>query len=106
MEVEYPMESEFGDDINSNHGDNINSNQCQEDYTDVKTIVTPQSLDELIAELHKVFAHDKVNVEYVKALMTSYKSKRSDWKKYAKFDRHRSVQYCCLVTKTMLVSDK
>jgi len=47
------------------------------------------TLDDLRAELHKVFAEDRVNVEYVKELMESYKSKPADWKKYALWDRYR-----------------
>lgn len=48
-----------------------------------------ETLEDLIAELRRVFQSDSVNVEYVHALMTSYKSKPSEWKKYAKFDRYR-----------------
>jgi cysteine dioxygenase len=60
-----------------------------ERYTDPKTIVPPRDLDELVQELHKVFASDHVNVEYVTRLMASYKSNPKDWKKYAIFDLHR-----------------
>lgn len=48
-----------------------------------------ESLTELIAELHKVFSSDKVNIEYVNHLLLSYKSNYADWKKFAKFDRYR-----------------
>ncbi|XP_061180546.1 cysteine dioxygenase type 1-like [Saccostrea echinata] len=58
-------------------------------YDDPKKIVPPQNLDELIKELHKVFASDHVNVEYVTQLMASYKSNPKDWKKFAIFDLHR-----------------
>lgn len=51
--------------------------------------VVVASLEELIQELHRVFSSNRVNVEYVHALMSAYKSKRSEWKKFAKFDRHR-----------------
>jgi hypothetical protein len=49
----------------------------------------PESLDELIQELHKAFSSDRVNIEQVKALLSSYRSNPKDWKKFAKFDTHR-----------------
>ena len=58
-------------------------------YHETDTIVPPKNLDELIKELHKVFASDKVNIDYVKTLMTLYKSNPKEWKKFAKFDPHR-----------------
>lgn len=51
----------------------------------------PESLAELIAELHRVFELDHVNIEYVNHLLLSYKAKPSEWKKFAKFDRYRCV---------------
>ncbi|XP_052096557.1 cysteine dioxygenase type 1-like [Mytilus californianus] len=60
-----------------------------DDYHDTDKIVPPKTLDDLIKELHKVFASDKVNIEYVSALMNMYKSNPKEWKKFAKFDPHR-----------------
>lgn len=54
---------------------------------------TVNSLTDLIQELNAVFASDSVNVELVHYLMKSYKSNPLDWKKYAKFDRYRYVNY-------------
>lgn len=48
-----------------------------------------ESLEALCEELHKVFESDNVNVDYVRSLLSSYKSNPADWQKYAKFDRHR-----------------
>lgn len=48
-----------------------------------------ETLEDLIRELYAVFESDSVNVELVSYLMRSYKSKPSEWKKYAKFDRYR-----------------
>jgi cysteine dioxygenase len=47
------------------------------------------TLDELIAELHKAFENDVVDVDHVTQLMKSYKTNPADWKKFAKFDRYR-----------------
>ncbi|XP_054281090.1 cysteine dioxygenase type 1 [Macrosteles quadrilineatus] len=47
------------------------------------------TLNDLIRELHVVFESDHVNIEYVHALMSSYKSNPADWKKFAKFDRYK-----------------
>lgn len=49
----------------------------------------PDTLNDLISELHRVFDHDHVNIEYVNHLLLSYKSVESEWKKFAKFDRYR-----------------
>lgn len=48
-----------------------------------------ETLEDLIRELHAIFESDSVNIELVSYLMRSYKSKPSEWKKYAKFDRYR-----------------
>lgn len=53
----------------------------------------PETLSELIAELHRVFELDHVNIEYVNHLLLSYKSKPAEWKKFAKFDRYRCVLF-------------
>jgi cysteine dioxygenase len=67
--------------------------QKSEMFTDEKLVVPPKNLEELIKELHKIFSYDRVNVEYVKALLSAYKSNPKDWKKYAKFDPHRYTRH-------------
>lgn len=47
------------------------------------------SLNELIQKLHDAFKTDMVDIDHVQMLMSSYQSNPQDWKKYAKFDRHR-----------------
>lgn len=59
------------------------------DFDDEKSAPAVRNLDELVTQLHRVFAHDKVNVDYVKALLAAYKSDPNDWKQYAKFDEFR-----------------
>lgn len=46
-------------------------------------------LADLVDELHRVFAEDRVNVEYVQYLMESYRSDPAEWLKYAKFNKFR-----------------
>ena len=58
---------------------------------DIETLKPPSSLADLIEGLHKIFAHDKVNVEFVKTYMGMYKSNYKDWKRFAKWDVHRFV---------------
>lgn len=68
------------------------SDECDhviDDFTDPKKIVPPANLKELIHRLHVIFEQDRINVDYVKALMESYKSNPREWKKFAKFDVHR-----------------
>ncbi|GJQ81082.1 hypothetical protein Trydic_g21887 [Trypoxylus dichotomus] len=58
-------------------------------FKGIEEVPAVDTLEELIEKLRMVFESDSVNIEYVYALMTSYKSKPSDWKKFAKFDRYR-----------------
>ena len=60
-------------------------------YIHDSPVPTLNSLDDLVNELHKVFTFDRVNVDYVKSLLSAYRSKPADWKKYAKFDPFRWV---------------
>ena len=67
-------------------------------YGDPTKIQAPETLDDLIKELHKVFSYDDIDADYVKALMESYRSKPKEWKKFAKFDPHRyAVMYQFIV---------
>jgi len=43
----------------------------------------------MIDGLHKIFAHDKVEIEFVKEYMGKYKSNRQEWAKYEMFDPHK-----------------
>lgn len=63
----------------------------------IKNAMIPETLDDLIVELHKVFEADHVNIDYVHHLMMSYKSNPSEWKKFAKFDRYRYLWRCRLL---------
>jgi len=58
-------------------------------FSDPSTVTAPADLQELIHQLHSVFAHDDISIEYVQRLMTSYISNRNDWKRFAKWDPHR-----------------
>ncbi|XP_043103312.1 cysteine dioxygenase type 1 isoform X2 [Puntigrus tetrazona] len=51
----------------------------------------PETLDDLIKTLHKIFESDSVNVEEVQSIMESYESKPHEWMKYAKFDQYSSI---------------
>uniref|UniRef100_A0AAY4DQD3 Cysteine dioxygenase n=1 Tax=Denticeps clupeoides TaxID=299321 RepID=A0AAY4DQD3_9TELE len=52
-------------------------------------VTKPQTLDELIQILHKIFEGDEINVEEVQNIMESYESNPQEWVKYAKFDQYR-----------------
>jgi cysteine dioxygenase len=58
-------------------------------YQDEKTVPAVDTLTDLIRELHNVFSFDKVNVDYVKALLSAYQSNPLEWRKFAKFDTFR-----------------
>lgn len=53
------------------------------------SVIVPHSLDELRAVLRKEFDKDDVDVDYVQAVMTNYKSNKEDCQKYAHYDPHR-----------------
>lgn len=55
-----------------------------ENISEFKAPPNVTSLTELIEELHRVFACDRVNVEYVRRLMAGYVSNADDWKQFAK----------------------
>jgi hypothetical protein len=57
----------------------------------MSTLALIKSLDQLITELYKAFESDVVDVDYVKMLLSAYKSNPKDWKKYSFFDTHRFV---------------
>ncbi|XP_016394888.1 cysteine dioxygenase type 1-like [Sinocyclocheilus rhinocerous] len=52
-------------------------------------LMKPETLEDLIKTLHKLFESDSVNVEEVQSIMESYKSKPHEWMKYATFDQYR-----------------
>ena len=68
---------------------NMNNMEKGQEFVDEELIVPPKTLDELCIELRKVFDKvsdkDRVNVEYVKALLSSYRSNPRDWRKYANY---------------------
>lgn len=52
-------------------------------------VVKPETLDDLIKTLHKIFESDTINVEEVQSIMEAYESKPQEWMKFAKFDQYR-----------------
>ncbi|XP_062854979.1 cysteine dioxygenase type 1 [Trichomycterus rosablanca] len=52
-------------------------------------VVKPETLDDLIQILHKIFESDSVNVEEVQSIMEAYESNPQEWMKFAKFDQYR-----------------
>ena len=51
----------------------------------------PDSLEELVQKLQKMFEAEQVDIESVKNLMASYKSNPEDWARFARFDPSRFV---------------
>ena len=43
----------------------------------------------LLRGIREAFSTEKVDVDAVKSLLSSYSSKREDWEPYTKFDTHR-----------------
>jgi len=86
--------------IESN-GDTLNLESWKEPLDDVVRICNLEkpigrryggpcgTLNDLISELHRVFQSDRIDVDEVKYLMSSYKSNPAEWIKFAKFDQYR-----------------
>lgn len=74
---------------NGGHKEGKSTSCPPEKYSDPSTIVPPESLPELVERLHDIFESEDISVEYVQKLMASYKSNPREWKKFAKFDKHR-----------------
>lgn len=47
------------------------------------------SWGELLGGIQEAFSSDSVDVDEVKRLLSSYRSRREDWQPFAKFDTHR-----------------
>lgn len=56
---------------------------------DQTEVVKPETLEDLIKILHKIFESDHINIEEVQNIMESYESKPQEWMKFAKFDQYR-----------------
>lgn len=56
----------------------------------------PESLNDLIGQLRQLFESKQVDIDEVKQLMASYKSKPSDWIDYAQFNEFRYANHLCL----------
>jgi hypothetical protein len=56
---------------------------------DMNNVPKAKTLDELVEQLHQVFEHDSINVEYVKELLRNYDSNPKEWSKYAKYDPYK-----------------
>lgn len=56
---------------------------------DLENVPVSKDLKELCAHLHRVFAKDNVNVDYVTKLLENYNSNPKDWRQYAKYDPHK-----------------
>ena len=54
-------------------------------------VAPTSSWQDLLAGIRQAFSTDKVDIDDVKLLLSSYKSKREDWEPYAKFDAHRYI---------------
>jgi hypothetical protein len=49
----------------------------------------PKDLKELIDLLHEAFESDSANVDYIKKILSNYKSNPKDWRQYAKYDPYK-----------------
>jgi len=85
----------FSDVANSDIADLYKTEDCERAECKEKgccsmaQLPVPASLKDLVMGLQTIFAHDKVNEEFVRHYMGSYKSSRKEWKRFAIFDEHR-----------------
>ena len=62
---------------------------CEQHFTgklEMENVPIPKTLDELVEHLHRVFAADTFDIEYVKQLLCNYKSEPKQWSKYVTYD--------------------
>lgn len=74
-------------DADRNQRGNSTGDDDVDDFSDPTRIVPPVSWEQLRHRLRQVFAQDSININFVRALMASYKSNPEDWEKYAMFDK-------------------
>lgn len=55
------------------------------------------SWEGLKSGIEAAFSTDRVDVDEVKRLLTSYRSDQEDWGQFANFDPHRSALARCIV---------
>ncbi|KAK3095441.1 hypothetical protein FSP39_014731 [Pinctada imbricata] len=89
MEVETQHMNGNFDDLKLYSSKGVTRKGGKDIYGSSSTVTPPESLNELIKELREVFSHDDIDADYVKNLMSSYKSNPKEWKKFAKWDPHR-----------------
>lgn len=53
--------------------------------------VSSVSWEELLSGIREAFSSQRVDIDGVKQLMSSYHSRREDWQQFAKFDPHTLV---------------
>lgn len=58
------------------------------------------SWGELLGGIQEAFSSDSVDVDEVKRLLSSYRSRREDWQPFAKFDTHRLAGLTTAVLRT------
>ncbi|KAG9511113.1 tRNA pseudouridine(38/39) synthase, partial [Fragariocoptes setiger] len=66
-----------------------NGSQALSAKIPAKTFQSAVTFDDLLAEIRSIFQEDRVDIDYLKKLLTSYKSNPQDWKKFAHYDRFR-----------------
>lgn len=67
---------------------------AQQQKMEQTEVIKPETLDDLIKTLHKIFESDSINVEEVQSIMEAYESKPHEWMKFAKFDQYRYIWLC------------
>jgi cysteine dioxygenase len=64
---------------------------CEGTAARLSSELVPQidNLQDLVVELRRVFDADKVDIDYVKTVLSAYKSNPKDWAQFAHFDQYR-----------------
>jgi len=61
----------------------------ESEHIDEYKIKAPNKLEKLVKRFEEISENEEIDIEYVKNLMASYVSNKSDWKKYAIYDPHK-----------------
>lgn len=77
----------------SNEFNSIHNDMRLIEKFDLNNVPKPNTLDELAQILHRVFAHDSINIDYVKQILRNYDSNPKEWNQYAKYDPYKWVKF-------------
>jgi hypothetical protein len=63
------------------------------DAFDKNNVPKSETLIDLIDNLHRTFANDSINKDFVVKLLENYESNLTDWSKYVNYDQQKYIGF-------------